>query len=78
MIRTPAPTLKTTAFPTLLWASSFLPAPSAMLTKAHAPSPIMTATASATTVSGNTTVFAAFPYEPRYVALAIKIWSTML
>ena len=32
-----------------------------MLTKAQVPSPIITATASATTVSGKTTVFAAFP-----------------
>jgi hypothetical protein len=32
-----------------------------MLTAAQAPSPIMTATASATTVRGKTTVLAAFP-----------------
>ena len=39
--------------------TSFLP--SAMLTKAQQPSPTMTAMASATTVSGNTTVLAALP-----------------
>lgn len=43
----------------LALSTSFLP--SAMLTKAQQPSPTMTAMASATTVSGNTTVLAAFP-----------------
>ena len=36
-----------------------------MLTKAQQPSPSITATASAITVSGKTTVFAALPNEPR-------------
>lgn len=56
-----ASTQSTTALPTLLCARSVSPAPSEMLTNAHAPSPIITAMASATTVSGNTTVFAALP-----------------
>ena len=43
--------------------TSFLPR--LRLTNAQQPSPIMKAIASAMTVSGNTTVFAAFPYEPR-------------
>ena len=49
------------ALPMLLWASSFRPAPREMLTKAQQPSPIITATARATTVRGNTTVLAALP-----------------
>ena len=36
-----------------------------MLTNAQQPSPIITAMASAMTVSGNTTVLAALPWEPR-------------
>ena len=67
-----------TELPTLFFAlsSSFLPM--LMLTNAQQPSPTMTAIASATTVSGNTTVLAALPNEPKYEAFAIKIWSTML
>ena len=65
-------------FPTLFLAVSGCFLPRFRLTNAQHPSPIMTAMASAITVSGNTTVFAAFPYEPRYDALAIKIWSTIL
>ena len=53
--------LNTTALPTLRLALSTSFLPSAMLTKAQQPSPIMTAMASATTVSGNTTVLAALP-----------------
>ena len=49
-----------------------------METNAQQPSPIITASASATTVRGKTTVLAALPQEPRYEALAMKIWSTML
>ena len=49
------------AVPMLLWASSLLLAPREMLTKAQQPSPIITAMERATTVSGNTTVFAALP-----------------
>lgn len=64
--------------PMLRWASSCAPEPRLMLMKAQQPSPIMTASASATTVSGKTTVLAALPQEPRQVALATKIWSTML
>ena len=59
------PTDRTTALPTLRFARSASPRPSAMLTNAQQPSPIITAIASATTVSGNTTVFAALPYDPR-------------
>lgn len=51
----------TTALPTLRLALSTSFLPSAMLTKAQQPSPNMTAIASATTVSGNTTVLAALP-----------------
>ena len=51
----------TTALPTLRLALSTSFLPSAMLTKAQQPSPTMTAMASATTVSGNTTVLAALP-----------------
>ena len=51
----------TTELPTLRWAFSFCPEPRLRLTKAQQPSPIMTASARATTVSGNTTVLAAFP-----------------
>ena len=40
--------------PMLRWASSCAPEPRLMLTKAQQPSPIMTASASATTVSGKT------------------------
>ena len=47
--------------PMLRWASSCAPEPRLMLTKAQQPSPIMTASASATTVSGETTVLAALP-----------------
>lgn len=47
--------------PMLLWASSCAPEPRLMLAKAQQPSPIMTASASATTVSGKTTVLAALP-----------------
>ena len=47
--------------PMLRWASSCAPEPRLMLTKAQQPSPIMTASASATTVSGKTTVLAALP-----------------
>ncbi len=47
--------------PMLRWASSCAPEPKLMLTKAQQPSPIMTASASATTVSGKTTVLAALP-----------------
>ena len=61
------------ALPTLLWASSLRPAPRLMETNAQQPSPIITASASATTVSGKTTVLAALPHEPRYDALAMKI-----
>lgn len=68
----------TTALPTPLCASSRLSAPSDMLTNAQQPSPIITAIARAMTVSGNTTVFAALPSEPRYAAFAMNIWSTML
>ena len=65
-VRTRLPAiLNTTALPTLRLALSTSFLPSAMLTKAQQPSPIMTAMASATTVSGNTTVLAALPYEPR-------------
>lgn len=64
-IRMPAPALSTTALPMLRRALSVSPAPRQMLTNAQQPSPIMTATASATTVSGNATVFAALPYDPR-------------
>lgn len=51
--------------PMLRWASSCAPEPRLMLKKAQQPSPIMTASASATTVSGKTTVLAALPQEPR-------------
>lgn len=68
----------TTALPTPLCASSRLSAPRDMLTNAQQPSPIITAIARAMTVSGNTTVFAALPSEPRYAAFAMNIWSTML
>ncbi len=54
-------THNTTALPTLRLALSTSFLPSAMLTKAQQPSPTMTAMASATTVSGNTTVLAALP-----------------
>ena len=54
-------TINTTALPTLRLALSTSFLPSAMLTKAQQPSPTMTAMASATTVSGNTTVLAALP-----------------
>ena len=61
-VRTRLPAiLNTTALPTLRLALSTSFLPSAMLTKAQQPSPIMTAMASATTVSGNTTVLAALP-----------------
>ena len=59
--------------PTLRAALSDLPAPSEMLTNAQQPSPIITAIPRAMTVSGKTTVFAAFPYDPRYAAFAMKI-----
>ena len=58
--RLPA-TVNTTALPTLRLASFISFLPSAMLTKAQQPSPTMTAMASATTVSGKTTVLAALP-----------------
>jgi len=51
----------TTALPTLFLASPTSPLPSEMLTNAQQPSPIITAMASATTVSGKTTVLAALP-----------------
>ena len=54
-------TASTAALPTLFFASPTSPLPSEMLTKAQQPSPIITAMASATTVSGKTTVFAALP-----------------
>ena len=61
-VRTRLPAiLNTTALPTLRLALSTSFLPSAMLTKAQQPSPTMTAIASATTVSGNTTVLAALP-----------------
>ena len=53
------------ALPTLVLAAARSPCPRLKLTKAQQPSPIITAIASATTVSGNTTVLAALPYEPR-------------
>ena len=53
--------LSTTALPMLLCASSLRPAPRLMETNAQQPSPIITASASATTVSGKTTVLAALP-----------------
>ena len=53
--------LSTTEQPTLRCASSRAPEPRQMLTKAQQPSPIITARARATTVSGKTTVFAALP-----------------
>jgi len=65
MINMPIPALITTALPMLLCASDAFFAPRLMLTNAQQPSPIITANASATTVSGYTTVFAALPYEPR-------------
>ena len=54
-------TVMITELPTLFFAvcPSFLPR--LILTKAQQPSPIITAIARATTVSGNTTVFAALP-----------------
>ena len=57
----PASTDSSMAFPILRSASSGLPRPRLRLTKAQQPSPIITAMASATTVSGKTTVFAALP-----------------
>ena len=54
-----------TELPTLRDASPLFFSPRDMLTKAQQPSPIMTAMPRAMTVSGKTTVFAAFPYEPR-------------
>lgn len=60
-----AATTRTMALPTPACASSLLPEPSCRLTKVQHPSPIMTATASMTTVNGKTTVLAAFPFEPR-------------
>ena len=54
-----------TEFPTLFFALSGSLLPRLKLTKAQQPSPIITAIARAMTVSGNTTVLAAFPYEPR-------------
>ena len=66
-------TVNTTALPRLLPASSARPFPRLRLTKAQQPSPIITATASAIAVSGNTTVLAALPYEPRSLAFAMKI-----
>ena len=60
-------------FPTILPAFSSFFSPRLRLTKAHAPSPIITDIARSVTVSGNTTVFAAFPNEPRYAAFAMKI-----
>ena len=50
-----------TALPTLRLALETSFWPRLMLTKAQQPSPIITAMASATTVSGNTTVLAALP-----------------
>jgi len=70
--------INTTELPTLFLADFVSSFPRLKLTKAQHPSPIITAIASAITVSGNTTVFAALPYEPRYVAFAMNIWSTML
>ena len=61
-VRIRLPTMiKTTALPTLRFARAVSFRPSAMLTKAQQPSPIITAMASATTVSGKTTVLAALP-----------------
>ena len=57
----PPATDSTTALPTLRLALPISLLPSAMLTKVQQPSPTMTAIASATTVSGNTTVLAALP-----------------
>ena len=51
----------TTELPTLFFAVSGCRLPRLMLTYAQQPSPIITAMASATTVSGKTTVFAALP-----------------
>lgn len=56
---------RTMALPMLRPASSRRPAPRLMLTKAQQPSQIITATSRATTISGNTTVLAALPQEPR-------------
>ena len=56
-----AATHRITALPMERWASSGRFAPSRMETKVQAPSPIITATARATTVSRNTTVLAALP-----------------
>ena len=56
-----AATHSVTALPMLRWAFSLFREPRQMLTKAQQPSPIITASASATTVSGNTTVLAALP-----------------
>ena len=53
--------INTTALPTLRFALAVSFLPSAILTKAQQPSPIMTAMARATTVSGKTTVLAALP-----------------
>ena len=47
--------------PTAFDASLFSPFPSAMLEYVQHPSPIIVAIAKATIVSGNTTLFAAFP-----------------
>lgn len=65
-------------FPALFAASSVRPPPIAMLINEQQPSPIMTAIANATTVSGNTTVFAALPYEPSSGVFAMNSWSTIL
>ena len=66
-------TIRTTEFPTLFFAVCVSFFPRLRLTNAQHPSPIITAIARAITVSGNITVFAALPYEPRYAAFAINI-----
>ena len=62
---TDAASVTVTEPPTLLLAFSGSFLPRLRLTNAQQPSPIITATARAITVSGKTTVFAALPNEPR-------------
>jgi len=72
----PVTAVMTIALPIHLWLVSLSPLPSERLKSAALPSPIKSASASATTVNGYTTLVAAFP---RYPTLCpIKIWSTIL
>ena len=64
-VKIPALNDNNAALPTVSAAFLLFFAPKLMLTNAQTPSPINNVNANAITVNGKTTLFAAFPFEPK-------------